>query len=141
MLKEIYENEWEKIEDQKKQQKLRRLLKKVGLSFGNGHISINHERWIEVSMMKRAMFRMPSCTNQLESTHEHLNSGIPRRNSFWTSIKRLIEAIIKKNRRFPLCFKHNYQYYKNKTKITLNKTISIIDNMIVDYETDINHGC
>ena len=60
LLKEIYENEWEKIEDQKEQQKLRRLLKKVGLSFGNGHISINHERWIEVLMMKRAMFRIPS---------------------------------------------------------------------------------
>lgn len=72
----------------KKVNKLNRLLKKVGLKMENDHIiTIDEERWTEVSMSKRAEFRMPSCTNQLESTHGHLNSAIPRRNKFWPSIK------------------------------------------------------
>ena len=59
--------------------------------------TINEEKMTEVSMSKRAEFRMPSCTNQLESTHENLNSAVPRRYSFWHLIKRLIESLLKKS--------------------------------------------
>lgn len=116
-LLEIYLEKWNSIEDQKEQQKMKRLLKKVGLSIENGSILINEERWTEVSMMRRSKFRMLSCTNQLESTYGHLNSGIPRRNSFWTSIKHLIEAIKKRKEGFHYVSNIIIHILKRKRKI------------------------
>ena len=107
-------------------------MKKVGLVFDDETIEISdEERLTEVAMTNRAEFCLPSCTNQLENTHDHLNSAIPRRNIFWQSIKRLIEALIKKNYRFKLYFKHNYSYFKSKiNKIASRTSISIMDNSL-----------
>ena len=93
-LKEMYDGEWNKIKDQKQQQKLKRLLKKVGLSFENGNIVKNKERWREVSMMKRAKFKMLLCTNQLESTYGNLNSG---NHEFFENKSTFLEKKIKIN--------------------------------------------
>ncbi|KAK8895730.1 hypothetical protein M9Y10_013614 [Tritrichomonas musculus] len=61
----------------------------------NDHIiTIDEERWTEVSMSESAEFRMPSCTNQLESTHGHLNSAIPRRNKCFPSFRRVTRKVL-----------------------------------------------
>lgn len=71
-LMNIYAESWKQIKDQKEVNKLNRLLKKVGLKMEKSQIiTIDDERWTEVSISKRGEFRMPSCTNQLESTHGH----------------------------------------------------------------------
>lgn len=94
-------------------------------------------------MLKRVTFKMPSCTNQLESTHGHLNALIPRRNSFWKSIKRLADAIISKNHKFELYFKQNYSRHKTKIKNIVKSTpVEIMHSMIKHYQTNlISQSC
>ena len=122
---------------------LKRTLRKIGLCF-NEKIEVKDiNRWQQVSMQHRAKYRMPSCTNQLESTHGHMNENIPCRNSMWPSVERIIHSILKKNQKFETHFKHNYMRYKNKTKNILASTPNkIIEKMIIQYETDIKtHSC
>lgn len=57
--------------------------KKVVLGIVKDKIKpINLKRWKQVSMIERVKFRMPSCTNQVESVHGHLNVMVPRHNEF-----------------------------------------------------------
>lgn len=70
VLKNQYEESWKKIEDENDLKTLSKTLKKVGLKFEDSQIDIEDaRRWVEVSMQIRSNFSMPSCTNQLESSH------------------------------------------------------------------------
>lgn len=101
------------------------------------------DRWIEVLMLSRASFKMPSCTNQLESAHGHMNDATPRRNSFFASIKRIIEQILIRNRNFSTNFKQNYSRFKRKIRnIVRNTPDNIMQSQIELYETDVaKHFC
>ena len=134
----LYSEKWKTITDDKELKQLNRILRKIGLCF-NEKIEIeNEQRWQQVSMMHRAKYRMPSCTNQLESTHGHMNSNIPRRNCMWPSVERIIHSIMKKNQMFESHFKHNYLRYKTKTKnICANTPENIMEKMIHYYKTDL----
>ena len=93
------------------------MLKKIGHVFSDGKIQIfDSARWIEVLMQYRPVFRMPNCTNQLESSHGHLNAKMPRKNLFWSSMSRIIDQILKKVHRFSENYYHNFRRYKNKVK-------------------------
>ena len=95
-LQNVYSESWKSIEDEKQKQELEEMLAKVGLGIVDGIVKpVDRVRWKQVSMIERAHFRMPSCTNQVESVHGHLNSMIPRRNEFWRSIKRIIDINVK----------------------------------------------
>lgn len=142
-LNELYSKKWKEISDEKELNQLKRTLHKLGLCF-NERIEIeDSNRWKQISMQHRAQYRMPSCTNQLESTHGHMNAHIPRRNSMWPSVERIIHSILQKNQKFESHFKHNYLRYKNKTKNILTNTPDIImEKIIKQYETDIKtHSC
>ena len=116
-LKETYSNSWRNITDRKEKELLLSTLDKVGLGFFKDRIEIiNDERWCEVSMNERSKFKMPSCSNQIESMHGHLNALVPRRNDFFHSLKRLIDFILKKNHTFKERFAKNYQAHKRKIK-------------------------
>lgn len=110
-LKNLYSTNWKEIKDSKKLNELQAVLRKVGLCFEKGKVKIgDNKRWEEVSMLKRPMFKMPSCTNQLESTHGHMNSQIPRRNSLWPSLHRIIQDILQKKQKF--CFLFQTKLYE-----------------------------
>ena len=84
---------------------LNKVLNKVGLVFKRKKIVIdNAARWEQVSMQRRAAFKMPSCTNQLESAHGHMNALIPRRNTFFSSIQRLIDETLNRTLNFDTNF-------------------------------------
>ena len=139
-LKKVYNKQWKKITDTNLLDKLERKLNKVGLSFKEKKkISIeDQDRWEEVSMVHRASFKMPSCTNQLESTHGHLNAQLPRNNSFWPGMQRIADYIMKKIHNYELFYEQNYSRYKRKVKNTCNNTpLNIMQNMIRSYKTDI----
>ena len=51
---------------------------------------------------------MPSTTNSLEASHGHLNEKLPRRNDFWTGMKRLIEFLIVNENGFKKALKCNF---------------------------------
>ena len=71
-------------------------LKKVVLGIVKDQIKpINLKRWKQVSMIERVKFQMPSCTNQVESMHGHLNIMVTRRNEFERSVKKIIDTIIR----------------------------------------------
>ena len=77
------------------------MLFKVGLKFDKNVLSIdNKEKWRKISLLERINHKMPSTTNSLESTHGHLNAGIPRRKLFWASIYRIINSITKQDFQF-----------------------------------------
>ena len=62
-------------------------LKKCGLQYENGVISIKDEdSWKSITIKERIAYRMPSTTNALESTHGHLNKKTPRNNNFFASV-------------------------------------------------------
>ena len=86
---------------------------------------------------------MPSCTNQIESTHGHLNALTPRNNKFWKSLSRIINEILKKKNRFEDNFRHNYRCYKNKIKSIIKVTPEdVMNSMIEQYEPDLeNNKC
>lgn len=140
-LKKLYSTNWNEIKDTKKLNELQAVLRKVGLCFEKGKVKIgDKKRWEEVSMLQRPKFKMPSCTNQLESTHGHMNSQIPRRNSLWPSLHRIIQDILQKNKNFVSYFKQNYMNYKRKIKrICSNTPKNIMKQMIKYYKTDIAH--
>lgn len=140
-LKKQYNSSWSEINDPKMISKLEKNLNKVGLTFVNmNKIKVlDDEKWDEISMVRRAKYRMPSCTNQLESTHGHMNSQIPRRNSFWPSMQRLCQNIMQKIQNFENHFKHNYYRYKNKIKYICTHTPEdIMRKSIIHYQTDID---
>lgn len=90
-------------------------------------------------MQKKVAFKMPSCTNQIESFHEHLNSAIPRRNSFYSSIKRLIDEIIQRTDNFFTNFHQNYKRHQRKIKSIIKSTPDeIMTSLINNYETQID---
>lgn len=86
-----YEDNWKEIKDEEKKQELRTILQKIGHDFNDGKIEIiDYDRWISISMINRPQFKMPSCTNQIESGHGHMNFNIPRRNELLSSLNRII---------------------------------------------------
>ena len=71
-LNPLYSKKWKQISNEKEMKKLKRTLHKSGLCF-NEKIEVKDiNRWQQVSMQHRAKYSMPSCTNQLESTHGHI---------------------------------------------------------------------
>ena len=73
-LRTEYEESWSTIDDAKDILKINHLLKKIGHCYENGVIKINNdERWLQVSMQFGPLYAMPSCTNQIESSHGHIN--------------------------------------------------------------------
>lgn len=100
-LKQIYQDSWKSITDEQELEVLNQLLNKVGLQMNKSEITyFDEERWKQVSMIHRPEYQMPSCTNQLESSHGHLNSLVPRRNELFASLKKLMDEIVKKNQNF-----------------------------------------
>jgi hypothetical protein len=67
-------------------------------------------RWEEVSEYVRVQSRMSSTTNSFESIHGHLNKGTPRRNDFWSSMKRLVDHIDEGIKRWPNGVRHNFNH-------------------------------
>ena len=121
-LKRIYEVSWVDL-TAKDKQKLKKKLGKVGLAYIDGNLMISDENlWAECSMLKRANTKMPSCTNQLESVHVSMNTLTPRRNSFWSSMKRLIDETNNRTRRFDSNFRQNYARHKRKIKRIISNT-------------------
>ena len=133
-----YSQSWASLRDENQKAELENILEKVGLGMIGGTVTVvNEHRWKQVSMIERVKYKMPSCTNQIESFHGHLNYYTPRRNEFWHSIKRVIDMIIKKNENFEERFKSNYSAYKRKIKnIIKHRPNDIMISMIKYYETD-----
>ena len=138
-LKKIYEESWSTITDEEELEVLNQLLNKVGLQFDKVEITyFDEDMWKQVSMIHRPDYQMPSCTNQLESSHGHLNSLVPRRNELFSSLKRLIDEIVKKNKNFEKNFYHNYTRYKSKiSRIVKNTPKQIIRSEIQHYSTNL----
>lgn len=64
---------------------LRKHLSKVGLTYTENKIKIiDQYKWESFSKQKRAVFKIPSCTNQIESLYGLLKVTISRRNSFFS---------------------------------------------------------
>lgn len=138
-LKGQYNNSWKNLCENDLNE-LNKVLSKVGLAFKKKKIVVNDaRRWEQVSMQKRAAFKMPSCTNQIESAHGHLNALVPRRNSFFSSIQRLIEETLYRTLNLETNFKNNYSRFKKKIKNIAKSTPDLVmKSMIADYGTDIN---
>lgn len=75
----------------------------------------NDEKWESVSIVVRMREKIPSTTNALESFHGHLNSHIPRRNTFWNSLYRLSQNLILKGDNIQEQINHNYYTEKRQT--------------------------
>ncbi|NLZ73129.1 MAG: hypothetical protein GX905_04840 [Bacteroidales bacterium] len=113
--KEFVENRFKTIDSSKKDYLLK-LLNKVGLTFDGSILSIKDQsRWQEVSMFERKLFKMPSTTNALESTHGHLNAQTPRRNNFYASIYRIVNAMMQKAQSIEGSIRKNYNRIKHDT--------------------------
>jgi hypothetical protein len=92
---------------------LENCLKKVGRGFVDGVITFTDSgrtRWRQVSMLERVETRMPTTSNTIESLNGRLNEKTPRFNSFWGSLHRLREAIMKKTGNYFFSVKHNLSY-------------------------------
>ncbi|KAK8882561.1 hypothetical protein M9Y10_045203 [Tritrichomonas musculus] len=139
-LKKLYESSWSFLSDSNEIELLNKLLNKVGLALVDGKIEIQDTyRWMEVSMQIRPYFCMPSCTNQVESCHGHLNAMTPRRNMLWSSIARIIKEMLNKVHRYKNNFMHNYATYKRKIKRILHRTPEdVMNSMIQHYQTSID---
>ncbi|KAK8870992.1 hypothetical protein M9Y10_008905 [Tritrichomonas musculus] len=137
-LKRLSEERWSSITEPTEKNQINKDAKKIGLVFTDGKIQIfDNARWIEVSMQYRPVFRMPSCTNQLESCHWHLNAKTPRKNLFWSSMSRIVDQILKKVHSFNEHYYHNFRRYKNKVKsIVKNTPQEIMITRIQKYNTD-----
>lgn len=136
-LKHEYETNWKTL-DIDDVNELNKYLSKIGFVFKDKKIKVSDSfRWENCSMQKRAAFKMPSCTNQIESGHGHLNAAIPRRNRYFSSIKRLIDGIIKRNKNYFINFHQHYANHKRKI-LNIIKAISdeIMTSAIQHYETD-----
>ena len=141
-LKAVYEASWSELSDESCEE-LNDVLNKAGLKFDNEKIiKIDKEKWHRVSMKYRCACKMPSCTNSLESSHGHINSGIPRRNELWSSLKKLIEEIHKRCHNFQSNFRHNLARHKRKiNSIFRNTPDGVMQSMIHHYQTNINTHC
>ena len=132
--RKIYRNSWKNITDAKELALLNKYLNKAGLQFANNDILIIDQlKWSEISMLERPAFQMPSCTNQIESGHGHLNEQTPRRNDIWHSLKRVIEEIHKKCNNYEENFFHNYVRYKRKIRYRKNRTPDDVMNAQIKY--------
>jgi hypothetical protein len=69
----------------------------------------NREGSQKVSMKDRVQTGMPTTTNLLEPSHEHLNATTPRRNTFWQSLHRIVGMILAKSTCFWSCVQHNFR--------------------------------
>ncbi|KAK8888504.1 hypothetical protein M9Y10_039583 [Tritrichomonas musculus] len=133
-LRKIYRNSWKNITDAKELALLNKYLNKAGLEFANNDILIiDQQKWSEISMLERPAFQMPSCTNQIESGHGHLNEQTPRRNDIWHSLKRVIEEIHKRCNNYEENFFHNYARYKRKIRYIKNCTPDDVMNAQIKY--------
>ena len=122
------------ITDEETMKSIQKTLQKAGLCFSNKEIIINDQKkWEKVSMLKRIEARMPSTTNSLEATHGHLNSLLPRRNEFWSSLYRLVKSIADKDFRFKEMLIHNYQRIKRNVKYRAKNTPFDIMNQEREY--------
>ena len=140
-LIDSYSEAWEKIENEKDKKELSDILRKVGLAFIKNKIEIfDQSRWSQCSMLERIKYKMPSCTNNIESMHGHLNAKIPRRNEFFHSIKRLIDQIHSKSHSFNDRFNKNYARHKKKINDIL-KSIppEIEESQSAYYETNLDN--
>ena len=98
-------------------------LKKCGLQYENGVISIKDEdSWKSISMKERLPYRMPSTTNVLESTHRYLNKKTPRNNNFFASVHRLIYSVMKRAQQIEEYIYINYVRMRTNTLKTMNNT-------------------
>lgn len=138
-LVDLYSSSWKSITKEEEITELKSILKKVGLGFVDQKIQITApERWEEVSMLQRGRFKMPSCTNQIESMHGHLNGRTPRRNEFYRSLKRIIDSILKKNHTFKDRFHKNYSRHKRKIlNIVKHTPKEVMESQISYYDTNI----
>lgn len=71
------------------EQSINIVLDKVGLFYNYDENTIvvkTQNRWEEVSLQFRPLYKMPSTTNSLESYHEHLNKMTPRKNNFYAAV-------------------------------------------------------
>lgn len=74
ILKRDYEIFWVRIQDPGNKSRITRMLKKIGHKYQDGLIQIfDMQRWEQVAMEYWPKYRMPSCTNQIESIHGHFN--------------------------------------------------------------------
>lgn len=104
---------WKGIKDEEKKQELSTILQKIGHDFVDGKIEIiDYDRWISISMINRPQFKMPSCTNQIESGHGHMNFNVPRRNELFSSLNRIIKEILQRNHNFNLNYTQNYKRFQ-----------------------------
>lgn len=112
VLKQLYEQEFRDIPDERRRDLLKRTLRKAGLALteDESEIIISDEaRFNAVSMWRRIGTRMPSTTNCLEATHGHLNAEISRRNPFWASLAILHDSISDKTLHFHSAFVHDFR--------------------------------
>jgi hypothetical protein len=58
-------------------------------------------------MLARVPTKMRSTTNTLEYFNGYFNTIIPRFNSFWGSLDRLVDLVMGKTERFSACLRHN----------------------------------
>ena len=94
----------------------------VGLSFIQNNIErTDPKRWQQVSLIQRKVYRMPSTTNSLESTHGHLNHERSRRKNFWKSMFKISNHLIQKVNTFQQNVQHNYNYQKKRLLIIIEK--------------------
>lgn len=136
-----YENNWKGIKDEEKKQELSTILQKIGHDFVDGKIEIiDYDRWISISMINRPQFKMPSCTNQIESGHGHMNFNVPRRNELLSSLNRIIKEILQRNHNFNLNYTQNYKRFQRKIKnISKSTPPKIMQSQIRYYNTDLLH--
>lgn len=136
-----FHEQFKDIKDKEKIRKLKKILNKVGLKFTKNEIKEkDSDLWRRCSMLHRSDYEMPSTTNSLESTHDHLNKKIPRNNEFWASIHRLAQGLTINNEEINKKIRHNYNSVKHKTILKLKSTN--IENMTAQkkfYDTTIDH--
>jgi hypothetical protein len=105
-FKNLDENMFSTLEDQVL---LNRALGRVGLCFRGDTINIEkRERWEEGPMKERVMTRMPTTTNSLEYSDEHLNEKTPSRTPFWKSMPRVVGAMLTKSTALWSCVQHDF---------------------------------
>jgi hypothetical protein len=115
LLYEIYTPDFAAVYREAGAEKLQleKCLKKVGRGFVDGVITFtdsDRTRWRQVSMLERVGTRMPTTSNRIESLNGRDNEKKPRFNSFWGSLHRLREAILRKTGNYFFSVKHNLSY-------------------------------
>ena len=145
ILKNEYSNEFAQYIGTEKLEIINRTLLSGGLFFDveKQQIIINDDvLWEHVSQMHRAKYKMPSTTNALESLHGHLNAIVPRRNDFYSALKRLVDFTIIKTHNFRKAYQTNYrracrkitQRYEGMFKVIVEKEIEQYNTTIESCE-------